>query len=271
MSTARSTDYSEILKNMESACDIVVAFQLEHWNQIGDEVVSDKSHNQLVSFVDQESEKTLVERLTKALPGSTIIGEESASNNREITEYTWVIDPLDGTTNYLHGLPVFSISIALLHEGVPVIAIVDCPALNERFTAIKGNGAKLNGKDFSVATNTELTHSLLATGFPYHDFAEMDSYLEVLTYFMKHTRGLRRMGSAAIDLAYTACGRFDAFFELHLSPWDVAAGVLLVREAGGIVTTFEGNDEVIFADNILASSSSLYPSIKKSVQQAFND
>ena len=269
MSIVKSTEYSEILKNMESACDIVGAFQLQHWNKVGNEVVSDKSHNQLVSFVDQESEKTLVDQLTKALPSSTIIGEESASNNREISEYTWVIDPLDGTTNYLHGLPVFSISVALLHEGMPVIAIVDCPALNERFTAIQGKGSKLNGEEFSVATNAELTHSLLATGFPYHDFAEMDAYLEVLTNFMKHTRGLRRMGSAAIDLAYTACGRFDAFFELHLSPWDVAAGVLLIREAGGVVTTFDGNNEVIFSENILASSSSLYPSIKQSIEQTF--
>lgn len=259
----------EILLKLKSACDTVGAFQLKNWNRVNADAVNDKSLNQLVSFVDQQSEQILVEALLAAVPGSTIIGEESASENRVITEYTWVIDPLDGTTNYLHGLPVFSISVALLHHGEPVIGIVDCPVLNERFTTIKGQGAYLNDTRIQVATNNSLSHSLLATGFPYHNFDEMQAYLNVLTHFMHNTRGLRRMGSAAIDLAYTACGRFDAFFELNLNPWDVAAGVLLVREAGGVVTTFNGDSSVIFENQIVAASQSLYPKMTEVLQGSF--
>ena len=259
----------QILESMKSACDTVGAFQLENWNKVKAEAVNDKSLNQLVSFVDQQSEQMLVEALLKALPNSTIIGEESASENRKLTEYTWIIDPLDGTTNYLHGLPVFSISVALLHNGEPVLGIVDCPVLKERFTAIKGEGAFLNGNRIRVSDNGELKDSLLATGFPYHNFAEMQAYIDVLTHFMQNTRGLRRMGSAAIDLAYTACGRFDAFFELNLSPWDIAAGILLVTEAGGRVSTFNGKESVVFENQILASSTQLYPNMTKVLQSSF--
>lgn len=259
----------EILLKMESACDIVGAFQLQHWNKVDALAVNDKSLNQLVSFVDQQSEQMLVEALLMAVPGSTIIGEESASENRVLTEYTWVIDPLDGTTNFLHGLPVFSISVALLHQGIPVVGIVDCPVLKERFTAIKGKGARLNGTLIYVSGNSNLKDSLLATGFPYHNFAEMQAYIDVLTYFMQNTRGLRRMGSAAIDLAYTACGRFDGFFELNLSPWDIAAGVLLVTEAGGKVSTFDGKTEVVFENQILASSDGLYSEMMNVLRTSF--
>lgn len=259
----------EILEIMKSACDTVGAFQLSHWNKVKAEAVSDKSLNQLVSFVDQESERMLSEAFLKALPGSTIIGEEGSADNRELTEYTWVIDPLDGTTNFLHGLPVFSISVALLHHGEPILAIVDCPVLKERFTAIHQGGAFLNGEPIHVAENATLKDSLLATGFPYHEFKEMSQYLQVLTDFMLQTRGLRRMGSAAIDLAYTACGRFDAFFELNLSPWDIAAGVLLVREAGGVVSTFNGSTSVIFENQIVASSKELYPEMQRVIHAAF--
>ena len=261
---------NEILLKMKSACDTVGAFQLEHWNRVKAEAVNDKSLNQLVSFVDQQSEQMLVDALLAAVPGSTVIGEESASNNRFITEYTWIIDPLDGTTNYLHGLPVFSISVALLHNGAPVIGIVDCPVLKERFTAIKGQRAFLNDTLIKVADNANLKDSLLATGFPYHNFAEMNAYLDVLTHFMLNTRGLRRMGSAAIDLAYTACGRFDAFFELNLSPWDIAAGILLVTEAGGEVSTFDGKPDVIFENQILASSKALYPEMAQILKTSFS-
>lgn len=259
----------EILLKMESACDIVGAFQLQHWNKVDALAVNDKSLNQLVSFVDQQSEQMLVEALLMAVPGSTIIGEESASENRVLTEYTWVIDPLDGTTNFLHGLPVFSISVALLHQGIPVVGIVDCPVLKERFTAIKGKGARLNGTLIYVSGNSNLKDSLLATGFPYHNFAEMQAYIDVLTYFMQNTRGLRRMGSAAIDLAYTACGRFDGFFELNLSPWDIAAGILLVTEAGGKVSTFDGKTEVVFENQILASSDGLYSEMMNVLRTSF--
>jgi myo-inositol-1(or 4)-monophosphatase len=258
-----------ILEAMKSACDIVGAFQLKHWNQVLAHEVEIKSQNQLVSFVDQESEKILFETLVNALPGSTIIGEESAPDNRHLSEFTWIIDPLDGTTNYLHGLPIFSISVALLHHGDPILALVDCPVLQERFTAQKGKGAWLNGTKISVAQNHKLQDSLIATGFPYHEFREMEPYIEVLQKLMKETRGLRRMGSAAIDLAYTACGRFDGFFELNLSPWDIAAGILLVREAGGVVSDFKGGEELIFGTQILAGSQLVYPQLQGIIGNSF--
>lgn len=251
-----------LMEILKSACDHVGAFQLAHWNRVKADAVELKSLNQLVSFVDQESERTLSNILVEALPGSVFIGEESTSENGQLAaknaEYTWIIDPLDGTTNYVHGLPVFSISVALLHQGVPVLAIVDCPQLQERFTAIKGKGAFLNGSPISVSQRHELKDTLIATGFPYHEFAEMQAYVEVLTHLMHGTRGLRRMGSAAIDLAYTACGRFDAFYELNLSPWDIAAGILLVEEAGGTVTDFKGEPEVIFGKQIVAGNQPIH-------------
>jgi myo-inositol-1(or 4)-monophosphatase len=212
----------------------------------------------LVSFVDKESEKVLKQRLSNILPSSSFLGEESGSDGIQDSEFLWIVDPLDGTTNYLHGLPVFSISVALLKNGEPIVGVVDCPVLKETFTAYSGGGAHLNGEPISVAMNKRLSDTLIATGFPYYKFDRMDAYLEVLADLMQSTHGLRRMGSAAIDLAYTACGRFDGFFEMNLSPWDVAAGVLLVREAGGKVTDFQGNSSVIFNKEILAASESIY-------------
>lgn len=248
----------EFLAKVESIAIEVGRFQLLHWNKVKQDLVEDKGLNQLVSFVDQQSEQQLIDSLTVLLPQATFIGEEKAPDNREITEYTWVIDPLDGTTNFLHGLPVFSISLALLHHGNPVVAVVYCPALQESFTSLKNHGAFLNGIKISVAQNNKLSQTLIATGFPYYQFEKIDEYLGVLSSLMKSTHGLRRMGSAAIDLAYTACGRFDAFFEMNLSPWDIAAGILLVEEAGGIVSDFSGMPNVIFKNQIVAASGSIY-------------
>lgn len=254
-----------LLDAVVEACVQVGEFQLNHWNKVEEHAVSDKGLNQLVSFVDQQSEQSLVEGFQKLLPNSTFIGEEHAPENRTISEWTWIIDPLDGTTNFLHGLPVFSISVALLNHGIPVLAVVHCPALKETFSAIKNQGAFLNNSPIAVAKNSSLKNTLIATGFPYYQFEKMDEYLEVLKYLMQHTQGLRRMGSAAIDLAYTACGRFDAFFEMNLSPWDIAAGILLVEEAGGSVTDFSGEGSVLFKNQIVAASKSIYPEFCKSL------
>lgn len=256
--TNKNFDWVDITTNVERICREVGAFQLIHWNQVKSSDVEIKSANQLVSFVDQQSEQKLIESFLQLIPESTIIGEESSPENRKLDELTWVIDPLDGTTNFLHGLPVFSISVALFYRNEPVVAVIHCPALNETFRASVGAGAMLNGQKISVAQHTQLADTLLATGFPYYKFNQLNEYLELLKECMQTTRGLRRMGSAAIDLAYVACGRFDAFFEMNLSPWDVAAGILLVREAGGKVTDFHGTDNVLFNNQILASSEVLY-------------
>lgn len=260
-----------LLHPVVQLCKEVGNFQCEHLNRVSQTQVEDKGLNQLVSFVDQESEKRLTEALSALMPEARFIGEEFSSQERETSGYTWVIDPLDGTTNFLHGLPVFSISIALLDEGEPVLGVVHCPALGETFTALRGQGAHLNGQRIQVSSNSELSKSLLATGFPYYEFGKMQPYLDLLQVFMKGTQGLRRMGSAAIDLAYTACGRFDAFFEMNLSPWDIAAGMLLVKEAGGEVCNFKGGDSVLFGQEIVACSANLFPRFFPAVSAHLKD
>ncbi len=265
--TNKNFDWVDITTNVERICREVGAFQLIHWNQVKSTEVEIKSANQLVSFVDQQSEQKLIEAFQLLIPESTFIGEESSPENRKLEKLTWVIDPLDGTTNFLHGLPVFSISVALFYQNEPVVAVIHCPALNETFSASVGKGATLNGDKIQVAQHEQLSDTLLATGFPYYKFDQLDGYLELLKECMQSTRGLRRMGSAAIDLAYVACGRFDAFFEMNLSPWDVAAGILMVREAGGKVTDFRGTDNVLFNNQILACSEVIYPEFRHVVSK----
>lgn len=230
--------------------------------------VEEKSFNQLVSYVDQTAEKQLVEGLRKLLPEAGFITEESTIATEQ-KPYMWVIDPLDGTTNFIHSVPVYSVSIGLLHNQVPVMGVVFEVNRNELFYAWQSGGAYLNGNPIAVKQNDSLKQSLLATGFPYYDFEGMESYLEVLRYFMQHTQGMRRMGSAAVDLAYVACGRFDGYFEYGLSPWDVAGGVVLVREAGGKVVDFKGADDAIFSRSIIASSSTLFPTFFEKIHQTF--
>jgi myo-inositol-1(or 4)-monophosphatase len=227
-----------------------------------------KSFNQLVSYVDKTAEEILVKGLSAALPEAGFITEEEtiATQNKE---WMWVIDPLDGTTNFIHNLPVYSVSIGLLKNNKPMMGIVYEVNKDEMFYAWNGGGAFLNGQPISVKTNADLGKSLLATGFPYYDYQQMDAYLDTLKYFMKNTQGMRRMGSAAIDLAYTACGRFDAFFEYGLSPWDVAGGICLIEEAGGVIADFEGGNNALFGKSIMGSSKALFPAFSKVIKDNF--
>jgi myo-inositol-1(or 4)-monophosphatase len=230
-------------------------FQLAEQQKVKHTDVSEKSLNQLVSYVDIESEKMLVEGLLKITPNAGFLTEEETTSIRNEEQY-WIIDPIDGTTNYLFGHTKFCISIALYENQKPVYAAVYVPADNELFSA-DATGAYLNGKKFTCS-NRSLTDSLLATGFPYYNFNEMDAYLSLLNKLMKTTKGLRRMGSAAIDLAYTAYGRFDAFFELNLSPWDVAGGAYIVQQAGGIVSDFQGTENFVFGTSIVAGNTEIH-------------
>jgi myo-inositol-1(or 4)-monophosphatase len=227
-----------------------------------------KSFNQLVSYVDKTAEEILVKGLSAALPEAGFITEEEtiATQNKE---WMWVIDPLDGTTNFIHNLPVYSVSIGLVKNNKPMMGIVYEVNKDEMFYAWNGGGAFLNGQPISVKTNADLGKSLLATGFPYYDYQQMDAYLDTLKYFMKNTQGMRRMGSAAIDLAYTACGRFDAFFEYGLSPWDVAGGICLIEEAGGVIADFEGGNNALFGRSIMGSSKALFPAFSKVIKDNF--
>ncbi|MCL4131077.1 UNVERIFIED_CONTAM: hypothetical protein GTU68_044896 [Idotea baltica] len=194
--------------------------------------------------------------LKDIIPSATFFTEEETVQ-RQSTEWTWVIDPLDGTTNYIHGIPFYSISVALMHHDEVVMGIIKDCARSETFYAWQGGGAYLNGRPITVSDTYQLSDAIMATGFPYYDFDRAESYIRALMILMKRSRGIRRFGSAALDLAYVASGRFDAFFEYGLNPWDVAAGILIVREAGGRVTTFSGLGSPIWDKEIVASSSSI--------------
>jgi myo-inositol-1(or 4)-monophosphatase len=243
-------------------------FMLHERANFKHDMIEIKSFNQLVSYVDKTSEELLVKGLSNLLPKAGFITEEKTVKT-QYQPFMWVIDPLDGTTNYIHNIPVYSVSIALLHNQKPVIGIVYEVCRDEMFYAWQGGGAYLNGKRIGVKQNTVLEKSLLATGFPYYDFEIMNQYLLVLKYFMTNTQGMRRMGSAAVDLAYTACGRFDGFFEYGLHAWDVAGGICLIEEAGGIVKDFNGGNDYLFGKTIIASSLAIYKPFAAVIQTHF--
>lgn len=212
-----------------------------------------KGKNDLVSYVDKEAEKKLVAELQRILPGAGFVTEEGTTAQK-LAKYRWIIDPLDGTTNFIHGLPIFSISLALMEEDRVVLGLVYEVNKQECFYAIKGGGAFCNEKPISVSNAPTISQSLLATGFPYHNFEKLQQYLAILNELMKNSHGLRRMGSAAVDLAYVACGRYEGYFEYNLNAWDVAAGSLIVEEAGGKVTDFSGGGNFVFGRELVAGN-----------------
>jgi myo-inositol-1(or 4)-monophosphatase len=258
--------HSALLSGIMNACREAGNFQLLHLRSVASEAVSDKGLNQLVSFVDVESEKILVERLKKLRPDASFITEENTAPSNSESHAVWIIDPLDGTTNYLHGLQVFSISIALMVKGIVTAGVVFAPAMNEMFCAEKNCGAYLNDEPIKISQTANLRSSLIATGFPYYEFQQTSAYLELLGELMKSTHGLRRLGSAAIDLAYTACGRFDGFYETGLNAWDVAAGALLVEEAGGMVSDFSIKHNHLFGKQIVAANPAVFRELQPLTQ-----
>ncbi len=225
-----------------------------------------KGIHDLVSYVDKQAEKIIIDSLRQLLPEAGYIAEEgTAGANGE--PYQWIIDPLDGTTNFIQGIPVYSVSIALAYKGEVQAGVVYEVGQQECFYCWKGGGAYLNGKPIRVSDRTDMHQCLLATGFPYTEFSQLDTYLLFLKWAMRSSRGVRRIGSAAVDLAYVACGRFDAFWEYDLKPWDVAAGSLLVREAGGDVSDFAGGNDYLFGRTIVASN----PGIGKELLTKLNE
>lgn len=212
-----------------------------------------KGKNDLVSYVDKEVERRMVAALREIVPSAGFVTEEGTVEEDD-RELKWVIDPLDGTTNFIHGLPIYSTSIALCQGKNVMVGVVYEVNRDECFAAAKGHGAYCNGKEIKVSTLQTMDTSLLATGFPYYNFERLEQYLAILNELMKNTHGLRRMGSAAVDLAYVAMGRFEGYFEYNLNPWDVAAGALIVQEAGGVVTDFSGGDNHVFGREIIAAN-----------------
>lgn len=223
--------------------------------------VTKKSHADFVSEVDRVAEQTIIQTLMEAYPDHAILAEESGVHGE--SEYRWIIDPLDGTTNFLHGLPQFAVSIALQHKGILTQAVIYDPSRNDLYTATRGRGAYLNDKRLRVTRRTQLVDSLIGTGFPYTKFEHLDAYMAILKELMQKTSGLRRPGSAALDLAWMAAGRYDGFFETGLKPWDIAAGCLLVTEAGGMVSDLSGNDHFLESGHICAGNPDIHPQLLK--------
>jgi myo-inositol-1(or 4)-monophosphatase len=225
-----------------------------------------KGLHDLVSYVDKGSEEMLVKRLGIILPEAGFIAEEGTSSKIG-KKYNWVIDPLDGTTNFVHGVHPYSISIGLTEEDDPVLGVIYEVAGNEIFTAWKDGGAWLNDHPIHVSGISTLSESLVATGFPYSDFSRLDRYMDSLKHFCITTHGIRRLGSASIDLAYIACGRFETFYEYGLHPWDIAAGIILLREAGGRVSDFSGNEKNLSGDEVVAANSLVFPEFLENVSK----
>ena len=249
--------------------------------------VRTKTNNEFVSEVDHAAEEAIVETLLTAYPDHAILAEERGAQGQ--SEYVWIIDPLDGTTNFLHGFPQYSVSIACSHRGVLTHAVVFDPTRNELFTATRGSGAFLNDRRLRVSKRTKLAESLIGTGFPYdrrlrvskrsklaesligtgfpfRDFSFSEQYLKIFAELMTKTAGIRRPGSAALDLAYVAAGRTDGFFEAGLKSWDMAAGALLVLEAGGLISDFDGEEGYLESGNVVGGNPKVFAQLLQVVQ-----
>ncbi|TCC91830.1 inositol monophosphatase [Pedobacter frigiditerrae] len=261
--------------NYELLCSKVVAATRLTGNFIRKESMAFDSNsieykglNDMVSYVDKNAEKQLVKNLSKILPGSGFITEEDTEDITDRT-FTWIIDPLDGTTNFIHGIPTYSVSVALYEEDKPIIGVVYEINRGEMFSTYKGGPALLNNKEIRVSKAENLTQSLLATGFPYYQFEKQPQYIQLFTDMMQKCHGLRRIGSAAVDLAYVACGRFDAYFEYNLNSYDVAAGAYLVQQAGGQIMNFAGGDEFLQTREVLATNGLLTEEILSTIKKYF--
>jgi myo-inositol-1(or 4)-monophosphatase len=226
-------------------------------NSISAEKIESKSLHNFVTYVDKTSEERLIAGLSRILPDSGFIAEEGTKKN-ENRQYTWVIDPLDGTTNFLHGLPPYAISIALMENDQVHLGVIHEVYSGECFWACDNSPAFLNGTEIRVSQVSRLKDSLIATGFPYSDFDKIKPFMQTLEYLFNHSHGVRRLGSAAIDIAYLAAGRFEGFYEYGLSPWDVAAGVKILLQAGGKICDFHGGTQYIFGREIIASNAGIH-------------
>ena len=229
-----------------------------------------KDEHNFVTYVDRHAEEMIVDELTKILPGSGFLAEEGTGGQFD-GEIVWIIDPLDGTTNYVHGIPLFAISIALMIANQVVAGVVLEPNRDECFYAWKNGPAFLNNRMIRVSSAGTLQNSLIVTGFPYKRDEILDPYIRLFKGFLQRTQDLRRLGSAATDLAYVASGRFEGFYEIGLNPWDVAAGSLIVRQAGGQVTDFDGGQDYLFGESLVASNSHVHQEMKQVIAQYFND
>jgi myo-inositol-1(or 4)-monophosphatase len=254
-------DYAQICLSVIDIAKKTALYIQSERGKIAKEQIEIKGLNDFVTRVDKTSEKLIVQALEPLVMGAGFIAEENTQPQKGDT-YNWIIDPLDGTTNFIHGVPCYCISIALMEKDKIVVGVIYELNLQECFYAWEKGGAYLNGNKINVSAANSLKNSLLATGFPYYDYNLLDEYLNLFKYFMQNTHGLRRLGSAAADMAYVAAGRFEGFYEYGLKPWDVAAGTIIIVEAGGKVSDFSGNDNFIFGQQIVCSNALVFDEFK---------
>lgn len=231
---------------------------------VGQLTINKKSKNDFVTEVDRMAEQEIIQVIKQAYPDHSIVAEESGEHKGN--QYTWVIDPLDGTTNFLHGYPQYAVSIALKNKGKIEVGVIYDPLRNELFTAEKGGGAMLNNRKIRVSKQTDLSAALLGTGFPFKYPQHLDAYMDMFRKLTPATAGIRRGGSAALDLAYLAAGKLDGFWEIGLKEWDIAAGVLLVQEAGGVATDFSFNDQYLTSGNVIIGNPKMHQAIYQAIE-----
>ncbi len=232
-------------------------------------VISEKGAHDFVTQIDKQAEERLINGLSRILPGSGFLAEENTGNISG-REFMWIIDPLDGTTNFIHSVPLFSISVALMYQHQPVVGVIYEINLDECFYSWQNGDAYLNNDKIKVSSINNLSRSLFATGFPYYNYDRLDSYMGLFIQMLKTTSGLRRLGSAAVDLAWVACGRLEGFFEYGLHPWDVAAGAFIIQQAGGIVCDFEGKNNYLYGKEIVACNKEIHTEFMNQVKMYFH-
>lgn len=250
-----------LVKICQQVCEVAQQAGALIANQAGKvraQDIEEKYLNNLVSYVDIEAEKLIVKGLKDIVPEAGFIAEEGTTERTE-APLQWIIDPLDGTTNFLYQIPSYAVSIALMQGEEIILGVVYEVNRQECFYAWKGGGAWLNKKAIKVSRNTALKNAIIATGFPYYDFSQVQQYLKVLEHFILNARSIRRLGAASVDLCYVAWGKFDSYYEHSLSAWDVAAGSIIVQEAGGVVNDFSGENNYLFGKEIVASSTAIHP------------
>jgi len=263
-------DYEKICRSTISTAVEAGRFLREERKKFSIDRVETKGLHDFVSYVDRGAEELIVKELSRILPDAGFIAEEGTVGI-ENKHYRWVIDPLDGTTNFIHGISPFAVSIALMEANEVVVGVVYEVSLDECFYAWKGSTSFLNGALISVSSAKSIQDSLVATGFPYYDFSKTPEYLQILEFFMRNSHGVRRLGSAATDLSYVAAGRFDAFYEYSLQPYDVAAGSFIVAQAGGFVSDFSGNSNFIFGKEIVACNNLIKSDFLETVKRYLNN
>lgn len=242
---------------------------IHHYSSSRSFTVELKGKNDLVTEADVASEKEIIRIIKEKFPDDDFLAEESSTKTKLPDGRVWIIDPIDGTTNFAHGFPIYCISIALWIDGVPKVGLVKEVANDELFWAIEGEGAFLDGKELKVSDEVDSSKSLIGTGFPYTVFEHVDDYLNLLKSLMKNTHGLRRPGAASYDLCCVAAGRFEGFFEYGLSPWDVAAGALIIQEAGGLVTDWNNGEEWLFGRSIISGNADIVQFLQTQITQYF--